>query len=88
MGENPLRRLQFTFGYPNEEAIEGHRYYKLGLLPFKFVEIQDSEIIEEIIKANRAYPLHKDELFKEWIHFVFPFHETTLEVIAKFYEFE
>lgn len=80
--------LQFTFGYPNEEAIEGHRYYALGLLPFKFVEVQDSEIIKNIIKANRVHQYHKDELFKEWRHFVFPFHDTTLEVIAKFYEFE
>lgn len=80
--------LQFTFGYPNEEAIEGHRYYELGLLPFQFVEVQDSEIIKNIIKANRVHPYHKDELFKEWRHFVFPFHDTTLEVIAKFYEFE
>lgn len=80
--------LQFTFGYPNEEAIEGHRYYELGLLPFKFVEVQDSEIIKNIIKANRVHQYHKDELFKEWRHFVFPFHDTTLEVIAKFYEFE
>lgn len=27
-------------------------------------------------------------LFKDWRHFVFPFQDTTLEVIAKFYEFE
>ncbi|HOY05267.1 MAG TPA: hypothetical protein PLO67_07690 [Saprospiraceae bacterium] len=80
--------LQFTFGYPNEEAISGHRYYKLGLLPFKFVEVQDSEVISNIIKANRVHPNHKDEQFKEWKHFVFPFHDTTLEVVAKFYEFE
>jgi hypothetical protein len=80
--------LQFTFGYPNEEAIEGHRYYEFGLFPFKFVEVQDSEIIKNIIKANRVHQYHKDELFKEWRHFVFPFHDTTLEVIAKSYEFE
>jgi len=80
--------LQFTFGYPNEEAINGHRYYEFGLLPFKFVEIQDSEVIQNIIKSNRVHPYHKDEHFKEWRHFVFPFHDTTLEVIAKSYEFE
>lgn len=80
--------LQFTFGYPNEEAISGHRYYKLGLVPFKFVEVQGSEIIENIIKANRVHPRHNDELFKAYRHFVFPFHDTTLEVIAKLYEYE
>jgi len=80
--------LQFTFGYPNEEAISGHRYFKLGLMPFMFVEVTDSEVIQNIISSNRVHPYHKDEMFKEWKHFVFPFHDTTLEVIAKSYQSE
>lgn len=79
--------LQFTFGYPNEEAIAGHRYFKLGLLPFKFVEVKDSEVIQNIIRANRVHPYHHDEMFNEWKHCVFPFHDTTLEVIAKSFDF-
>lgn len=80
--------LQFTFGYPNEEAILGHRYYKLGLMPFIFVEVINSEVIQNIVNSNKVHPYHKDEIFKEYKHFVFPFHDTTLEVIAKTYEFE
>jgi hypothetical protein len=80
--------LQFTFGYPNEEAISGHRYYDLGLMPFEFVEVKDSEILKNIILANRVHPYHNDEMFKEYKHFVIPFHDTTLEVIANSYEFE
>lgn len=80
--------LQFTFGYPNEEAILGHRYYKLGLMPFIFVEVMNSEVIQNIVNSNKVHPYHKDERFKEYKHFVFPFHDTTLEVIAKTYEFE
>ena len=80
--------LQFTFGYPNEEAINGHRYYKDGLMPFMFVEILNSEIIAGITQTNRIHPFHKDEMFAKYKHYVFPFHDTTLEVIAKSYEFE
>jgi len=80
--------LQFTFGYPNEEAISGHRYARFGLVPFGFVEVNDSEILENIVNANRVHPYHKDELFNKYRHFVFPFHDTTLEVIAKSYEFK
>lgn len=80
--------LQFTFGYPNEEAISGHRYANLGLTPFNFVEVSGSEIIESIMTANRVHPYHKDEHFAGYRHFVFPFHDTTLEVIAKSYKFE
>jgi hypothetical protein len=53
-----------------------------------FAEIQDSEIIKNIIAANKVHPYHNDENFKKYRHFVFPFHDTTLEVIAKVYEFE
>ena len=80
--------LQFTFGYPNEEAISGHRYARFGLLPFNFVEIINSEIIDNIRKANRVHPYHNDKHFSDYRHFVFPFHDTTLEVVAKSYEFE
>ena len=40
------------------------------------------------MKANRVHPAHRDEHFKTWKHFVFPFHDNTLEVIARSYEFE
>lgn len=80
--------LQFTFGYPNEEAISGHRYAKLGLMPFDFVEVENSEVIENIKNSNRVHPYHKDTYFDGYRHFVFPFHDTTLEVVAKAYEFE
>ena len=79
--------LQFTFGYPNEEAIKGHRYSKLGLTPFLFCEVNGSEIIKSIKKSNKVHPYHNDEVFKKFRHFVFPFHDTTLEVIAVSYEF-
>jgi hypothetical protein len=79
---------QFTFGYPNEEAINGHRYFSLGLLPFMFVEVIGSEVIQGIIELNRVHPYHKDEMFSRHRHFVFPFHDSTLEVIAQSYNFE
>lgn len=80
--------LQFTFGYPNEEVISGHRYAKLGLSPFEFVEVKDSEIIKSIVSANRIHPYHRAEQFKDYKHYVFPFHDTTLEIIAKSYDFK
>ncbi len=79
--------LQFTFGSPNEEAINGHRYYSLGLMPFGFYKVHDSEKIEELKNANRVHPYHSDEQFSDFTHYVFPFHDTTLEVVAKSYGF-
>lgn len=78
--------LQFTFGYPNEEALSGHRYAALGLSAFRFVEVINSEVIKSIIDANRVHPYHKDQDFDDYRHFVLPFHDTTLEVVAKSYD--
>ena len=79
--------LQFTFGSPNEEAINGHRYFKLGLKPYALYQVHESEKIEELKHANRVHPYHSDDLYNDFHHYVFPFHDTTLEVVAKSYHF-
>ncbi len=79
--------LQYTFGYPNEEAIAGHRYASLGLSPFRFVEVINSEVVESIKATNKVHPYHSDKDFESFKHFIYPFHDTTIEVIAKSYEF-
>jgi hypothetical protein len=77
----------FKFGYPNEEAISGHKLYKVGLKPFGFYEIQHSNWIKKIEKANRVHPYHKKKVFFNKRHYIFPFHDSTLEVVADSYEF-
>ncbi|MBN2738898.1 MAG: hypothetical protein JXR70_18090 [Spirochaetales bacterium] len=78
----------YKFGYPNEEAISGHRLNKSGLRPFQFFEIKQSNWIKEIEKANRVHPYHKKNLFADKKHYILPFHDSTLEVIADSYEFK
>lgn len=79
--------LQYKFGYPNEEAISGHEYYKLGLSPYSFYELLDSNWINELKSRNRVHPYHSDNLFKNYKHYLLPLHDNTFEVIAESYEF-
>ena len=71
-----------TFGYPNDEALHEHRYAGIGLECYNAYEVVDSEWIESIMIANRAHSHHSDDLFRSQRHFIFAFHDSTLEFIA------
>ena len=79
---------QIKFGYPNEEVINAHPYYKYGLVPCSFYEVRNSDWIDLIERMNRVHPYHKKELFINDKHYIFPFHDTTLEIIADSFTFE
>jgi hypothetical protein len=78
----------FQFGPPNDEAFNGHPLYKKGLKPYGVYEIKNSTWIGYFEKMNSVHPYHKKEYFERYKHFIFSFHDTTLEVIAEHYEIE
>jgi hypothetical protein len=77
----------YQFGPPNDEAFHGHPLYKKGLKPYGTFKIEGSSWLKEFCSRNRVHPYHKDEQFNEYEHFIWSFHDTTLEVIAKNYSF-
>jgi len=79
---------QFKFGSPNDEAIKGHPLFKLGLRPYSFLKVLNSEWIKELIKMNKVHPEHKDEYFKDCKHFIYFFHDSCFEVVCDSYKFE
>ena len=76
------------FGAPNDEAIHGHPLYGAGLRPYSYFEVRDSSWRAELEKMNRVHPHHKKEHFSDIRHFIFTFHDTTLEVLARSYSSE
>lgn len=74
--------LAFQFGPPNDEAIEGHRLFKLGLTPYSSFEVLDSEWVGALEAANRVHPHHRAEHFADYRHIILTFHDSTLEFIA------
>lgn len=80
--------LAHAFGPPNDEAISGHPYYGLGLLPYAAFEVHGSEWVNELRGRNRVHPNHRDEHYEGLRHFILAFHDSTLEVIADAFEVE
>jgi hypothetical protein len=74
-----------VFGSPNDETLHGHRLAKLGLKPYSFSEVRNSSWIAELCARNRVHPHHQDPQFEGLRHFIFTFHDTTLEVAARTY---
>lgn len=81
------RYLAFQFGPPNDEAIQGHRLYGLGLVPYSSFEVLGSKWIADLEAANRVHRSHRPEHFARYRHIVLTFHDSTLEFIAERFSF-
>jgi hypothetical protein len=60
--------LQYKFGYPNDEALQGHSLYRFGLKPYGFFVVENSP--------------HRPGIYSRFQHWIITFHDETLEVIA------
>ena len=71
------------FGPPNDEAFDGHPLTKRGLRPYSAVEILDSSWLQLRIEMNRVHRCHSDAMFADLRHFIFAFHDSTFECLAR-----
>jgi Fe-S oxidoreductase len=75
--------LAFKLGYPNDEARPGHPLYGRGFVGTAVYEVLESSWVAELARQNRVrFP---DSDVTKWgaRHFLFAFHETTLEVLGR-----
>lgn len=80
--------INFKFGYPNDEAIQGYPYYKLGLKPYSLFELNDSDWVANLLKIDSFNPMHRNDIFDDFSHYILSFHDSTFECIAKGYTAE
>ena len=75
------------FGPPNDEAFQGHPLSDQGLGPYGAFEVHNSSWIRKLEKINSVHHYHsKDRFMESKRHYVFSFHDTTFECIAKDFE--
>jgi hypothetical protein len=74
--------LQYKFGYPSDEALQGHPLYQFGLEHYGFFTVENSPLICAIEKQNECHPLHRPGIYAKFRHWIVTFHDETLEVIA------
>lgn len=70
------------FGPPNDEAFSGHPLAGRGLERYSVAEVEQSSWIRRLAAMNAVHPYHKSELFADYRHFIFAFHDSTFECVA------
>lgn len=70
------------YGSPNDEALRGHRLYASGLRSYSAYEVLNSSWIAELEMANRVHPRHSRAMFADLRHYIFTFHDSTLEFVC------
>ena len=79
------RKFIHKFGAPNDDLIIGHPYYKIGLKPYSFYSVEDSDWIKEIIRIQSLHPYYNEESVKNLNHYILTFKDNTFECIADEY---
>ena len=76
------RCLLTRFGYPNDEALGEHPLYQRGLGLYGVFEVLNSSWARSVVVQNRrSFPETPDDYADR--HFVFTFHGSTFECLAK-----
>jgi hypothetical protein len=70
------------FGPPNDEAFAGHPLAARGVKPYSVYEIEESSWIRRLERMNAVHPFHRPEVFSDYRHFIFAFHDSTFECVA------
>jgi len=83
-----MRAHAIMFGPPNDEAFDGHPLASRGLRPYGAFEIVDSSWVRRLERMNSVHSRHAREKFMTLRHFVFAFHDSTLECVARTYAVE
>jgi hypothetical protein len=79
--------LSRMFGHPNEDVIRGHPLYDRGLSWYGFFEVENSSWLRKLEQINSVHEQHDRERFLNGFHhFIFTFHDSTFECIAKKFE--
>ena len=78
----------FKSGIPNDEVLSSHPLYQKGLTFYGVHSVKNSSWIRELEKQNSVHPQHNKNIFlKDMHHYIFTFHDTTLELVVTEGEF-
>jgi hypothetical protein len=70
-------------GSPNDEVLRGHLLHGCGLEPYGAQVVSNSPWIRELADVNRVHPQFSEDNWAAMRHYIFPFHDETVECIAK-----
>jgi len=75
-------------GAPNDEVFAGHPLKGKGIEAYGAQRVVNSRWLKEIEKINSVHPMYQPDVWRDQNHFIFWFHDSTFECIAKSYKVE
>lgn len=81
-----VQPLKHMFGWPNDEAINGHPLYKKGLKAYGAFHVLNSPWAKQLEEMNSVHPGHGAGAYLKMPHYILTFHDSTLECIARSFE--
>ena len=87
--EDPVILVQFERAYawlhgpPNDEAFAGHPLASRGLHPHAAFRIEASSWVRRLERMNSVHEHNKSDAFARLRHYVFAFHDSTFECVAR-----
>jgi hypothetical protein len=90
----PLGLVEFTdcvsarLGDPNDEVFDGHPLNGRGLEAYGAQRVVNSRWLKELERINSVHRCYRPEYWRDLTHFVFWFHDSTFECIARSYTVE
>jgi len=90
----PLGLVEFDIciatklGAPNDEVFEGHPLNGRGSEPYVAQRVVNSRWLHELEAINSVHHSYRRESWQDWTHFIFWFHDSTFECVARAYKVE
>ena len=90
----PLALVEFTpciaakLGSPNDEVFDGHPLQGRGLEAYAAQQVINSRWLAEVEAINKVHHCYNPAFWRERNHYIFWFHDTTFECIAKSFKVE
>jgi hypothetical protein len=75
--------ISAKLGGPNDEVFEGHPLSGRGLKAYTAQLVVNSRWIKELETINSVHSMYRSDYWRDLKHFVFWFHDSTFECVAK-----
>jgi len=82
------RCVSAKLGAPNDEVLEGHPLDGKGLEAYTAQRVVNSCWIKEIEAINSVHRMYCPEFWRDLNHFIFWFHDSTFECVARSFKVE
>jgi hypothetical protein len=77
-----------SFGSPGEETFSGHPLYGRGFEAYRAMQVIHSPWIARLQKIDSVHRHHDPSTYRALRHFIFPFHDTMFECVARSFRVE